>query len=502
MKTVYLASVLALYALGCSSNSEAPTIPAGDPAPVPTATGSTTTDPPPSPVPSPDAGGQNDAGPTDPDAGTGDASADDAASDAASDAAMDDASAADADAGDANAGDANAGDAGDAAVDSGIDAGPTNQAPTVSITSPTAASSYGMPVTVGVTVAAADADGTIASVQFYADGTLLGTRTAPPYHVGFEPSAAGSVSLTAKATDDKGAVTTSSAISITIGAKSPKIFFVHTDALGTPRLMADASKKTVWRWDQDEPFGDSRPNEDPDGDAAEVSMPLRFAGQYFDEETGLSANGFRDYAPELGRYIESDPVGLIGGPNTYAYVSGSPITQIDARGTTPWTIAGGLGMMAVGGLMVKFGEPNSMTSNIGLGLTTAGSSMAFWGFGTVLGLTGNALRAMTLSGMTLGAGGGGVRRALAADPNVCIPSGPGSGPGKGGPSNPPTAPPSGPPAGPGPNGPPSGPPNPNFFNPSGPNYVDPRSPQNDTPDLSGPRPPQPMLAPAGGVVRG
>jgi len=483
MKTFVVASALALSAVGCSSNGETPTIGGGDPVPVPSTTG--TTELPPSPVA--DAGGGSDAS-------AADASADDAGdADAASDAGAADASSDD-------AGDGASGDAGvDAATDGAVDGGATNQSPTVSITSPTAASSYGMPVTVAVTVAAADADGTVAAVEIYADGALLAKLTAPPYHVGFEPSAAGAVSLTAKAYDDKGAVTTSSAVSITIGAKSPKIYFVQTDALGTPRLMADASKKTVWRWNQDEAFGDSAPDEDPDKDGAEVTLPLRFPGQYYDVETGLSANGFRDYAPELGRYIESDPVGLVGGPNTYGYVSGSPITQSDPRGTTPWTIAGGLGMMAVGGLMVQFGQPNSMTSNIGLGLTTAGSSMAFWGVGTVLGFTGNALRAMTLTGMTLGAGGGGVRRALAANPNVCIPSpgGPGSGPGKG-----PSGPPSGPPAGPGPNGPPSGPPNPNFFNPNAPNYVDPRGPQNDTPDLSGPRPPQPLSSPSGGFVRG
>jgi RHS repeat-associated protein len=40
---------------------------------------------------------------------------------------------------------------------------------------------------------------------------------------------------------------------------------------------------------------------------------LRFPGQYFDKETNLHYNYYRDYSPEIGRYIESDPIGLAGG---------------------------------------------------------------------------------------------------------------------------------------------------------------------------------------------
>jgi RHS repeat-associated protein len=59
---------------------------------------------------------------------------------------------------------------------------------------------------------------------------------------------------------------------------------------------------------------------------------LRFPGQYYQAETGLNYNYYRDYDPLTGRYIESDPVGLTGGINTYAYVAGRPTMATDPQG--------------------------------------------------------------------------------------------------------------------------------------------------------------------------
>jgi RHS repeat-associated protein len=59
---------------------------------------------------------------------------------------------------------------------------------------------------------------------------------------------------------------------------------------------------------------------------------LRFPGQFFDWETGLHYNVFRDYDPGMGRYVESDPIGLAGGLNTYAYVLSNPLKYIDPLG--------------------------------------------------------------------------------------------------------------------------------------------------------------------------
>ncbi|SEB18877.1 RHS repeat-associated core domain-containing protein, partial [Marinobacterium iners] len=62
-----------------------------------------------------------------------------------------------------------------------------------------------------------------------------------------------------------------------------------------------------------------------------LTFNLRFPGQYFDSETGLHYNYYRDYDPATGRYIESDPIGLAGGLNSYAYVQNNPANWLD-----PW----------------------------------------------------------------------------------------------------------------------------------------------------------------------
>ena len=59
---------------------------------------------------------------------------------------------------------------------------------------------------------------------------------------------------------------------------------------------------------------------------------LRFPGLYYDQETGLNYNYFRDFDPSTGRYVESDPIGLATGVNTYAYVEDNPISGFDPLG--------------------------------------------------------------------------------------------------------------------------------------------------------------------------
>lgn len=65
---------------------------------------------------------------------------------------------------------------------------------------------------------------------------------------------------------------------------------------------------------------------------ATFAYNLRFPGQYYQAETGLNQNVNRDYDPLIGKYIESDPIGLNGGISTYAYAVASPLMHIDPRG--------------------------------------------------------------------------------------------------------------------------------------------------------------------------
>lgn len=98
---------------------------------------------------------------------------------------------------------------------------PAPQAPTVSLTSPTASATFAAPATITLTANAADADGTISKVEFYQGTTLLGTATTAPYSFSWSNVAAGSYALTAKAFDNSGLATTSTAVAITVTGSTP-----------------------------------------------------------------------------------------------------------------------------------------------------------------------------------------------------------------------------------------------------------------------------------------
>src|SRR6266850_4974368 len=205
-----------------------------------------------------------------------------------------------------------------------------NAAPTVSLTSPTNGASYpaGAPITLSVTVT--DSDGTITKVEFFAGTNLIGTVTQAPYTFDWINAPSGSHAFSAKATDNLGAATTSSPVNVTVTARAA-LYFIHPDHLNSPRVITNQAQQVVWRWDNDDPFGANMANENPSG-LGSFTCNLRFSGQYFDRETNLAYNYFRDYSPEVGRYIQSDPSGLRAGLNTYAYVGGSPLQWTDPQG--------------------------------------------------------------------------------------------------------------------------------------------------------------------------
>jgi RHS repeat-associated protein len=114
------------------------------------------------------------------------------------------------------------------------------------------------------------------------------------------------------------------------GTNPPTVFYVHNDHLGTPRAILDTAGQLRWRW-LAEPFGTTAPETNPQSLGA-FAFNLRHPGQYADTETGLFYNWHRSYDAGLGRYTQSDPIGLAGGINTYAYALGNPVSFVDPDG--------------------------------------------------------------------------------------------------------------------------------------------------------------------------
>jgi len=241
----------------------------------------------------------------------------------------------------------------------------SNTAPTVSISAPAANAVFNAPATISVTANAQDTDGTVTQVVFYANGIPIGTVTASPFTIQWANVQAGAYSLTAVATDNGGLTTTSAAVPVAVNAIKA-LYFIHPDHLNTPRLVADATGTTVWRWDQAEPFGSNPADQDPDGNSVAFDLPLRLPGQRYDKETNLHYNYFRDYDPSLGIYKQFDPIGLRGGVNGYAYALQSPLAHTDEDGQNP--LAGVVAIVAVG-------AAGGALIDLGIKLITAGNDL-------------------------------------------------------------------------------------------------------------------------------
>lgn len=104
-----------------------------------------------------------------------------------------------------------------------------------------------------------------------------------------------------------------------------QLYHYHLDHLGTPDTLTDAKGNIVWQ------VGYRSYGNVALALASDISQPLRFQGQYFDQETGLHYNRFRYYDPNCGQFINQDPIGLLGGLNNYCYVP-NPLTWIDPLG--------------------------------------------------------------------------------------------------------------------------------------------------------------------------
>jgi len=111
------------------------------------------------------------------------------------------------------------------------------------------------------------------------------------------------------------------------------IYYVQSDQLNAPRQVTRPSDNLqMWTWFSD-PFGTTTPNGNPQG-AGTFNYNARFPGQIHDIEAQLKYNGIREYDPQIGRYVESDPIGLAGGSySTYAYAGGNPVSNYDPDGS-------------------------------------------------------------------------------------------------------------------------------------------------------------------------
>lgn len=122
-----------------------------------------------------------------------------------------------------------------------------------------------------------------------------------------------------------------------------QLLAIHDDQVGRPEVMTDAGKNVVWRarntaFDRTIVVSNA------------VPLNITFPGQYYDAESNLSNNGFRDFSPLLGRYVESDPSGLTAGINPYVYVDGNPLNEADLWGLQSYAVSWTAGGAAVGGM--------------------------------------------------------------------------------------------------------------------------------------------------------
>jgi len=111
-----------------------------------------------------------------------------------------------------------------------------NQPPTVSITAPVSGTTFTAPATISISATASDPDGPVSKVEFFGDSSLIGTVTVAPYNITWNNVAAGTHSITAKATDNPGAATTSAAVSITVNSPNPPPLQPPTDSLAVNQI--------------------------------------------------------------------------------------------------------------------------------------------------------------------------------------------------------------------------------------------------------------------------
>jgi len=104
--------------------------------------------------------------------------------------------------------------------------------------------------------------------------------------------------------------------------------YITADQLNTPRAVTNSAGAVIWSWAYaGNPFGEQLPTS-----TTGYVLNLRYPGQYYDAESGTNYNLLRNYEPAVGRYQQSDSIGLLGGISTYAYAGGDPLLRTDPKG--------------------------------------------------------------------------------------------------------------------------------------------------------------------------
>lgn len=116
--------------------------------------------------------------------------------------------------------------------------------------------------------------------------------------------------------------------------ESGRVHFVHTDHLGCPILVRDDKQRDLWRA-LIKPYGEAEVTLGED-----LHQPLRFPGHYCDEELGIHHTRFRAYLPRLGRFLQSNPLGVAGGINLHSYPA-SPVSEVNVLGLRTSSARGG-----------------------------------------------------------------------------------------------------------------------------------------------------------------
>jgi RHS repeat-associated protein len=184
--------------------------------------------------------------------------------------------------------------------------------------------------------------------------------------------------------------------------RAGKLHAIHTDHLGTPRLITNETNTPQWQWPYSA-FGDNAPTgilkPTTSAGSAFTSIPatqgsgtttatllavsnptqinnLRFPGQYADSETGLFYNYYRTYQPNQGRYTQNDPIGLSGGMNRFGYVGENPLSYTDPEGLLIMSTLGGVQRNTTLDQAATYGAPGNAAAATGLAGSVGGAAVA------------------------------------------------------------------------------------------------------------------------------